>query len=466
MSEQKIRVAVIGGGPGGYVAAIRAAQLGADVTLIEREKLGGTCLNSGCIPTKALLHTAECYTEAKNGAACGVLADVRLDFSKAQAHKSETVGKLGEGIKGLLAVNKVTVLQGEAAFASANSLTVTRDSQSDTLAFDRIIIASGSVPAMPPIPGIDSPQCVNSTSALNFEAVPTSLVVIGGGVIGVEMATLYNTFECKVTIIEMMDEMLPMMDGEMTKRLRLDLKRKGIDIHTGAKVTGIRDAKDHADVAVTMKDGTEQVFAGEKVLVAVGRRTCTEALGLDKVGIAHDRGRIKTNETFETSVPGVYAIGDCLGQVMLAHVASAQGEAAVENALGHHGTVNMKTNPSCVYTSPEFAGVGQTEEQLKTAGTPYAVGKFQLSANGKALIMNGGAGLIKVLVHKESKAVLGVHMLGPRATDIIATAALAIGMDATSTDVINVVHAHPTVAEALREAFMASEKRAIHIPNR
>lgn len=466
MSEQKIRVAIIGGGPGGYVAAIRAAQLGAEVTLIEREKLGGTCLNSGCIPTKALLHTAECYTEAKNSADCGVLADVRLDFPKAQAHKAETVAKLVEGIKGLLAVNKVTVLQGEATFASPNSLAVTCEGQRETLSFDRIIIASGSVPAMPPIPGIDSPQCTDSTGALNFAEVPASLVVIGGGVIGVEMATLYNTFGCKATIIEMMNEILPMMDGEMTKRLRLDLRRKGVDIHTGAKVTGIKNAGAHAEVTVVMKDGTEQVFTGEKVLVAVGRRTCTEALGLDSVGIASDRGRIQVNDAFQTSVPGVYAIGDCLGQVMLAHVASAQGEAAVENALGHHGIVNMKTNPSCVYTNPEFAGVGQTEEQLKADGTPYAVGKFQLSANGKSLIMNGGAGLIKALVHKDTRALLGLHMLGPRATDIIATAALGIGMNATASDIINVIHAHPTVAEALREAVMATEKRAIHIPNR
>lgn len=466
MSTDKIRVAVIGGGPGGYVAAIRAAQLGAEVTLIEKDNLGGTCLNVGCIPTKALLHTAECYTEAKNGAECGVVTEVALDFAKAQAHKAGIVKKLVDGVTGLLGANKVTVLRGTASFTAANTLSVTHEGKAESHSFDRIVIATGSVPVMPPIPGIEATQCIDSTGALNLAAVPATLVVIGGGVIGVEMATLYNTFGTKVSIIEMMDEILPMMDGEMTKRLRLDLKRKGIEINTGAKVVGIKDTGTSAEVSVTMKDGTPKTFSGEKVLVSVGRRTCTEALNLDGVGIKHDRGRISVNEQFETSVPNVYAIGDCLGQVMLAHVASAQAEAAVEIALGHHGAVDMRTNPSCVYTSPEFAGVGATEEQLKAAGTPYITGKFQLSANGKALIMNGGVGTIKVLLGKERKEILGVHILGPRATDMIAEAALAIGMEATADDVIAVIHAHPTVAEAFREAVMAAEKRAIHIPNR
>lgn len=466
MAEKKTRVAIIGSGPGGYVAAIRAAQLGAEVSVIEKEKLGGTCLNVGCIPTKALLHTAELYEEAKKGSACGVMAEVRLDFAKAQEHKDAIVKKLVSGVKGLMAVNKIKVIAGEASFAKKDTLIVKSSSGEQSLTFDKVIIATGSVPSMPGIPGIASPQCIDSTGALELTEVPKSMVIVGGGVIGMEIATLYNAMGCAVTVIEMADGILPSMDGELAKIVHAELAKKGVIIHTSAKVLSIQDVGKEAVVHVKMPNGTEQDFPGEKVLISVGRTNNTAALKLDKVGIAHNRGWVTVNNKMETNVAGVYAIGDCNGQILLAHVASAQGEIAAENALGHHAVFDAATNPSCVYTNPEFAGVGLTEEQAKEKGLEYTVGKFPLMANGRALIMDGGYGMVKVIASKQYKEILGVHIVGPRATDLIAEPALAIGLEATVDEINAVIHAHPTVAEAVREAALAVDKRAIHIPNR
>ncbi|MGL4207810.1 MAG: dihydrolipoyl dehydrogenase [Candidatus Adiutrix sp.] len=461
-----MKLAVIGGGPGGYVAAIRAAQLGAQVTLIEKEALGGTCLNVGCIPTKALLHTAELLDEAKKGATCGVMTNVTLDFPKAMAHKQSIVKKLVLGVTGLLAANKVQVIVGTASFHDKNSLTITSGGPSQTLSFDKIIIATGSLPAKPPILGIESKQCLDSTGALSLPTVPASMIIIGGGVIGVEIATMYNAMGSKITIIEMMDEILPMMDKELTQIVKNDLVKKGVEIFTKAQVTSISDSGQAATVATTMADGSSKNFSAEKVLVAVGRKTATESLNMDKVGLKHQNGRIIVNEKMETNLSGVYAAGDCLGQIMLAHIASAQGEIAAENALGHSAIFDAKTNPSCVYTNPEFAGVGLTEEEAKAQNVPYIMGKFPLMANGKALIMGGDNGLIKILFGQKHKEVLGVHIVGPRATDLIAQGALALGLEATADEIIATIFAHPTVGEAVREAALAALNRAIHIPNK
>ena len=462
------KVAVIGGGPGGYVAAIRAAQLGGEVTLIEKGNLGGTCLNVGCIPTKAILHSAEILEETRHAADYGIdLAVKGFDWAKVQAKKNSIVKQLVTGVTGLLKANKVKVVAGTAKFESATVLSVTKpDGASEKLSFDKIIIAAGSVPAIPPISGVkDNSACIDSTGALSLDSVPASLLIIGGGVIGIEFATAYSAFGTKVTVVEALPKILPMMDGELTASLRKGMERRGIAIFTETKVMSVEKTAGGAKVNVEMGD-KKQSFDAEKVLVAVGRRADTEALGLDGVGITHDRGRISVNDAMETSLKGVYAIGDCLGQVMLAHVASAQGEVAAENALGHAATYDGKTNPSCVYTAPEFAGVGLTEEAAKDQKIPYLVGKFPLAANGKALIANGGDGMVKVLLGTEYKEVLGVHMLGPRATDIIGECALAIGMEATVEDLIATIHAHPTITEAVREAMLAAEKRAIHIPNK
>lgn len=461
-------VVVVGGGPGGYVAAIRAAQLGGKVTLIEKNKLGGTCLNVGCIPTKVLLHAAEALTEAKHMDNLGIQVSVNgIDWKAVQSRKEAVTNQLVNGVTGLMKANKIRVIEGTASFASKTALEVVKkDGTKENVPFDKVILATGSVPAVPPIPGVkENAACVDSTGALAFDHVPETLLVIGGGVIGMELATAYSRFGAKVTVVEAMPKLLPMMDGELTAMLRKKMEASGVTILTEAKVQSVEAALAGAKVQVEV-GGKVESFEAEKVLVAVGRRTDTEALGLDKVGIAHDRGRITVNDKMETNVPNIYAIGDCLGKVMLAHVASAQGEVAAENALGETAVYDGKTNPSCVYTDPEFAGVGLTEEKAKEEGIAYQVGKFPLMANGKALIMNGGEGMIKFIIGKEYGEVLGVHILGPRATDLIGECALAIGMEATVDEIYATIHAHPTVTEAVREAALAATKRAIHIPNK
>ncbi len=466
--DEKTKIAVIGGGPGGYVAAIRAAQLGGEVTLIEKNKLGGTCLNVGCIPTKVILHCAEALTEAKEMSKLGIDVDIKnVDWDRVQKKKISVTDQLVNGVTGLMKANKIKVIQATASFVSKNSLSVAKkDGTKETLSFDKIIIASGSVPAIPPITGIkENKNCVDSTAALAFEKIPKSLIVIGGGVIGIELATAYSQFGTEVTIVEAMPKLLPMMDAELTAQLRKMMEAKSIRIMTEAKVQSVEDCSIGVKVNVEI-GGSITAFEAEKALVAVGRRTDTEDLHLEAAGISHDRGRIIVNDKMETNVEGIYAIGDCLGKVMLAHVASAQGEVAAENALGETALYDGKTNPSCVYTVPEFAGVGLTEEKAKEMGIAYEVGKFPLMANGKSLIMNGGIGTVKFIIAKEYKEVLGVHILGPRATDLIGECALAIGMEATVEDVIATIHAHPTVTEAVREAALAAEKRAIHIPNK
>ncbi len=464
--SDKIKVVVIGGGPGGYVAAIRASQLGGDVTLVEKEYLGGTCLNVGCIPTKALLHSAEIYEEAVDGAKYGIFAnEIKIDFTKVQERKKSVTKQLVSGVKGLLATNKVKVIFGEATFTDKDSISVKTEKGTEIIKADKFIVATGSIPAKPPIPGIESTKCIDSTGALDLQEIPKTMIIVGGGVIGVEIATLYSTLGCKITIIEMLDEILPMMDGELTKSIRSKLSKKGVEINTGAKVMSFKDNGSNVDVTVQMSDGKTKVFSGEKALISIGRRTNTQTIGLDKAGIVNDRGRITVNNKMETNVPGIYAIGDCVGQIMLAHIASTQGEVAAENALGHNNIFDSKTNPSCVYTKPEFASVGLTEEEAKAKGIDYVVGKFPLAANGRAMIM-GEDGMIKIIAGKEYKEILGAHILGPRATDLIHELALAIQMEATIDEVIATIHAHPTVAEAIKEAALSVDKRAIHIPNK
>ncbi len=398
----------------------------------------------------------------------GIHIEVKnVDWKQVQAKKNAITAQLVGGVTGLMKANKIQVVEGTASFASKDTLAVLKkDGTKENMTFDKIIIAAGSVPAVPPIPGVkENANCVDSTGALSFEEIPKSLLVIGGGVIGIELATAYSKFGTEVTVVEAAPKLLPMMDGELTAQLRKLMEAKGVKIMTDAKVQSVEAAAVGAKVNVEI-GGKVQPFEAEKVLVAVGRRTDTEALNLDAAGIANDRGRITVNDKMETNVPNVYAIGDCLGKVMLAHVASAQGEVAAENALGENAVYNGATNPSCVYTDPEFAGVGLTEEKAKELGIAYQVGKFPLMANGKSLIMNGGVGSIKFIIGTEYKEVLGVHILGPRATDLIGECALAIGMEATVEDIIAAIHAHPTVTEAVREAALAAEKRAIHIPNK
>lgn len=462
------KVVVIGAGPGGYVAAIRLAQLGAEVILIEKDKLGGTCLNVGCIPTKVLLHCAEVVTNLGEAQELGVKVDSSsINWDKVQEKRKKISSQLVMGVGSLVKANKIKLIEGSASFVDKHTLNIVKkDKTEEKLTFDKLIIASGSVPAIPPIPGVkECPACIDSTAALELDKVPKSMLVIGGGVIGIEMATAYSAFGTKVTIVEALPKILPLMDGELSKMLKKSMQEKNIEILTGTKVLSVETTALGAKVNVETEQGNKS-FEAEKVLVAVGRRTYTESLDLAAAGIANDRGRITVNDKMQTNVEGIYAIGDCLGKVMLAHVASAQGEVAAENIMGANKQFNGATSPSCVYTDPEFAGVGLTEEQAKEQNKDYEVGRFPLAANGKALIANGGQGVVKVIKGKEYNEILGVHILGPRATDLIAEAALMIGMEATAEDVIETIHAHPTLTEAVREAVLASEGIAIHIPNK
>ena len=462
------KVVVIGAGPGGYVAAIRLAQLGAEVILIEKDKLGGTCLNVGCIPTKVLLHCAEVVANLGEAQELGVKVDSSsINWDKVQEKRKKISSQLVMGVGSLVKANKIKLIEGSASFVDKHTLNIVKkDKTEEKLTFDKLIIASGPVPAIPPIPGVkECPACIDSTAALELDKVPKSMLVIGGGVIGIEMATAYSAFGTKVTIVEALPKILPLMDGELSKMLKKSMQEKNIEILTGTKVLSVETTALGANVNVETEQGNKS-FEAEKVLVAVGRRTYTESLDLAAAGIANDRGRITVNDKMQTNVEGIYAIGDCLGKVMLAHVASAQGEVAAENIMGANKQFNGATSPSCVYTDPEFAGVGLTEEQAKEQNKDYEVGRFPLAANGKALIANGGQGVVKVIKGKEYNEILGVHILGPRATDLIAEAALMIGMEATAEDVIETIHAHPTLTEAVREAVLASEGIAIHIPNK
>ena len=463
-------ILVVGGGPGGYVAAIRAAQLGADVTLIEREHLGGTCLNVGCIPTKCLLHSAELLSQIREqGAEIGVrVTGAEVDFPQVIAHKDAVSKKLTGGIANLLKNNKVARVDGTAEFTAPGRLLVKKsDGTEEEMTADKIILATGSINAVPPIPGIrENENCIDSTGALSLDHLPASMIVIGGGVIGLEIACAYAAFGTKSTVVEMMPAMLPMMDGELTRLGQRHMRKMGIDFHLETPVQSVEAAEGGVRVNCKDKKGEDVSFEAEKVLVAVGRRANTERLNLAAGGIENDRGRILVNDRMETNVPGVYAIGDCVfGRAQLAHTASAMGEVAVENAMGLDAAYDESTNPTCVYIEPECAGVGLTEEQAKARELDYIVGKFPMAANGKALILNGGEGLVKIIANRSDNKVIGMHIIGPRATDLISEGALAIRMGATVDDIIETIHSHPTVTEAVREAALNVEKRAIHSRN-
>ena len=464
-------IIVIGGGPGGYVAAIRASQLGAKVTLVEREHIGGTCLNIGCIPTKCLLHSAELVSEIKDqGADIGVkVSGVEVDFPQVIAHKNAISKQLTQGVAGLLKQNKVTRVDGEASFTGPKTLSVKKtDGSVEEMTADAIIVATGSVNAQPPIPGLkENPNCIDSTGALSLEKLPKSMVVIGGGVIGLELACAYAAFGTRITVVEALDYMLPMLDGDLTKIGVAHMKKMGMAFNLECPVQAVEASPVGAKVTCRNKAGETVSFEAEKVLVAIGRKANTASLNLEAAGLANDRGRIIVNDKMETSVPGVYAIGDCVkGYAQLAHTASAMGEVAAENICGMEAHYDESTNPTCVYIEPEAASVGLTEEQAKAQGIDYMVGKFPMSANGKALILNGGEGLVKIIAGREYGEVLGMHIIGPRATDLICEGALAIGSELTLDELAATIHSHPTVTETMRECALDALGRAVHIPPR
>lgn len=460
------RVIVIGGGPGGYVAAIRASQLGAAVTVVEKHKLGGTCLNVGCIPTKVLLHSAELYTAMRNeGRTIGIFADnLRFDWSVIMNRKNEVADYLVECVGGLLRSHGVERIEGTARMTSPNTV----EAGGKAIKADAVIIATGSEPAVPPIPGLDLDGVLTSDQALSLDSFPKKIAIAGGGVIGVEFASVFASFGASVTVIEMLPRILPNIDAEVAGVLQRSLERKGpegkgVVFHTASRLENVVRGQEGLQLNVSTASGPVTVSV-DKLLVATGRRPYTKGLGLEELGVEIQRGRIVTDERMETNIKNVYAIGDCTSKIMLAHVAAREGEVAAENIMGHKTFVSHKTVPSAIYTSPAVASVGLTEEEALKAGHKIHVGRFPLAANGKSVIAGDVEGLVKIVSDDRYGEILGVHIVGGPATDMIAEGALAIRLEATLEEIVTTVHAHPTVSEAVGEAALASWKRAIHLP--
>lgn len=467
--NNKKKVVVIGGGPGGYVAAIRAAQLGAQVTLVDKGSLGGTCLNVGCIPTKVLLHTAEIYQEVLNGEDLGIQIEgnVRVDWTSLQHRKENIISHLVGGVTGLLAANGVEVVIGTASFIDRHQIKVTKeDGSSITINGDDFIIASGSEPFIPPIPGVELEGVLDSTGALNLEKLPEDIIIVGGGVIGTEFATLFHSFGVKVTVVEMLPYILPPIDRQVAAVVQENMIGTGIDIFTSAKVTAIEKDGEKLKVSVLL-DEEEKIVKVDNVLMSVGRRGVIKGLNTEAIGLRLDRDAIYVDDRMKTNIEGIYAIGDVTGKNMLAHVASDQGIIAAENIMGIDSTMKYNAIPACVYTKPEIASVGMTEEEAKKRDIDYEVGIFPLVNNGKTLIMKEVENtMIKIITDKKYDEIIGVHIYGPRATDLIAEGTLALRLEATVDELITTVHAHPTVGEAMKEAALAVKNIAIHAVNR
>ncbi|HHZ01671.1 MAG TPA: dihydrolipoyl dehydrogenase [Tissierellia bacterium] len=461
-----MKIAIIGGGPGGYVAAIRAAQLNAEVTLIEKEHLGGTCLNKGCIPTKVFLQTAGEYENVKNNFKdYGIkITGVELDWNQLQKRKTKIIRKLVAGVDALLRNNKVNKIIGEGSFLNKNQIEVIKsDGTRQLVDFDYAIIATGSEPAVIPIPGVDLPGVITSDELLSLKEIPKSMVIIGGGVIGSEFAAVYSAAGCQVTIVEMLPNIVANMDQDIVEPLKDKFIKSGVEIYTDTKVVSISESSEGLTVN-TLSKGQERIFTAEKVLMSIGRKPVTENLSLEKVGVKTSKGAVLVNKSMQTNIPNIYAIGDCIGGVMLAHVASAEGIVAVESIMNKKSNIDFKTIPYCVYTNPELAGVGLTESQARERGYNVKTGIFPMYINGKAMIESKSEGLVKYVIDEGTGEVLGLHMAGPNATELIVEGALALRLEATIEEITSTIHAHPTVGEALHEAAHAVYGNAIHIP--
>jgi len=460
---------VIGTGPGGYVCAIRAAQLGLKVAVVEKRKThGGTCLNVGCIPSKALLHASEMFEEAghtfeKLGV---VVGKPKLDLKAMMAHKQETIDANVNGVGFLFKKNKIEAFHGTASIPAAGKVVVTaEDGKTQELEAKNIVIATGSESA--PLPGveIDEKTVVTSTGALEIGAVPKELIVVGAGVIGLEIGSVWSRLGAKVTVVEFLDRILPGMDGEVAKQFQRILEKQGFTFQLGSKVTKVDVAKKGgATVTVAPTAGGEaRTLNADIVLVAIGRRPNTDGLGLDKAGVATERGCVVIDDHFRTNVPGIYAIGDVVRGAMLAHKAEDEGVAVAEIIAGKHGHVNYDAIPGIVYTAPEVAAIGKTEEELKAAGVEYKVGKFPFTANGRARAMRHTDGFVKFLADAKTDRVLGCHIIGPHAGDLIAEVTVLMEFGGSAEDLARTCHAHPTLAEAVKEAALAVDKRPIHM---
>lgn len=466
MAERDI--VIIGGGPGGYVSAIRAAQLGGKVTLIEQKELGGTCLNRGCIPTKALLRGVELLELLEGSKDFGIhVGEVSVDFLRLMARKDRSVKTLVAGVAGLMKANGIEVIKGQAQLLSPREIEVF-DEQGRKFAFQarKIILATGSISADLPVPGTALSGVIDSNGALQLTQVPESIVVIGAGPIGLEFGTIFAALGGKVTILEMMPQILPSEDLEVASALEKTLRRFKIQTLTNCRVNGISEGTDGKRKVVATIGEEEKVFEAQYILMAAGRRANLKGLGLLEAGVRFDKKGIEVNERMETSAPGVYAIGDVTGKWLLAHFAMAQGVVAAENSLGHEARLDSRVVPRCVYTLPEVAAVGLTEKEATDAGYDLKIGRFPFAGNGKATIIGERNGFVKIVAEAKYDEILGVHIFGPHATDLIGEAVLAMRLEGTAADIARAIHPHPTLTEALMEAALDVDGMAVHVPPR
>jgi dihydrolipoamide dehydrogenase len=467
MSNEPADVAVLGGGPGGYVAAIAAAQRGASVVLVEKDKVGGTCLNVGCIPTKALATSAGLLVQATRADDFGLsIPNAAIDLPGLMSYKQTVVDQLVAGVEQLLHARRVKLVRGRGRLARPSMLAVEVDGGVQEISARHIILAPGSLPIDPPIEGRDIPGVVDSTGALSIDTVPAELVVIGGGVIGLEFACIYEAFGSRVTVLEMASSILPTgVDETIAKRLQVLLRRRGMQIQSGVTVERVQRT-DGALQVVASGAGGPTVFQAERVLIATGRRPNTQDLGIVEAGIGMNGRAIAVNDRLETTVPGVWAIGDAVGGWMLAHKAMVEGRVAAENTTGGDRLIDYRSVPNVIFTRPEVAGVGLTETEARGQGAEVKISQFAFSANPKARIVGESDGLIRLVCEAGSGRVLGVHMMGPHATDLIAEGALAVQTGATADDLAWTTHAHPTLPEAMLEAALGFRGGAIHAHSR
>ncbi len=462
----KFQIVVIGGGPGGYVCAIRLAQLGFKTACIEsRNTLGGTCLNVGCIPSKSLLNLSEEFHKVKNLSSKGIeIGEVKLNLSKMMKSKDKAVTVLTKGVEFLFKKNKVTYIRGTGSFKSTNEILIKDDKNKETtIQTEKTIIATGSLPTT--LSGIefDEKIIVSSTGALNLNQVPKKMIVVGGGYIGLEMGSVWSRLGTEVHVVEFLDHITPGMDGEISVEFMKILKKQGINFHMQHKVEGVKKNKSGAIVSTTDKDGNQKDFECDVVLISVGRKPNTNGLNLEKIGVQLDeKKRIRINKNFQTSQDNIFAIGDVIEGPMLAHKAEDEGIAVAENIAGQSGHVNYNTIPGVIYTKPEVASIGNTEEQLKKKQINYKVGKFSFMANSRAKAIDDAEGFVKILADEKTDKVLGAHLIGPHAGELIAEIGIAMEFGASSEDIARTCHAHPTFSEAVKEAALSVDKRAIH----
>ncbi len=463
---EKFQAVVIGGGPGGYVCAIRLAQLGLKTACIEsRGSLGGTCLNVGCIPSKSLLNLSEEFSKVKNLSNKGIeVGDVKLNLNKMMKSKDRAVTVLTKGVEFLLKKNKVSYFKGAGSFKSKNEILVKDPNNKEiVINADKTVIATGSLPV--PLPGIefDEKTILSSTGALKIEEVPKKMVVVGGGYIGLEMGSVWSRLGAEVHVVEFLENITPGMDKEISNEFMKILKKQGIKFHMEHKVETIKKNNSGAIVNTVDRDGKKINFDCDVVLISVGRKPNTEGLNLEKIGVQLDqRKRIKTDKNFRTNVNNIYAIGDVIVGPMLAHKAEDEGIAVAENIVGQSGHVNYDTIPGVIYTTPEVASIGKTEEQLKEMKIDYKIGKFSLMANSRAKAIDEAEGFVKILANAKDDKILGAHLIGPHAGELIAEIGVAMEFGASAEDIARTCHAHPTFSEAIKEAALSVDKRAIH----